>query len=87
MSPAIRPVGHEEKLTLVDHLDELRTRLMISGAVLAVAFGVCLWQNHALLHIVNKPLARCDVTSNLKFSTGAESAFTLIFVRPRYSFG
>jgi sec-independent protein translocase protein TatC len=40
----------------VDHLDELRTRLMISAAVLAVAFGVCLWQNHALLHILNKPL-------------------------------
>ncbi len=40
----------------MDHLDELRTRLIISAAVLAVAFGVCLWQNHALLHIINKPL-------------------------------
>jgi sec-independent protein translocase protein TatC len=58
MSPAIRPVGHEEKLTLVDHLDELRRRLMISGAVLAVAFGICLWQNNALLSIMNKPLVK-----------------------------
>ncbi len=56
MAPAIRPVAHEEKLSLVDHLDELRTRLMISGAVLAVAFGICLWQNNALLKIINKPL-------------------------------
>ena len=56
MAPAIRPVAHEEKLSLVDHLDELRTRLIISGAVLAVAFGICLWQNNALLKIINKPL-------------------------------
>jgi sec-independent protein translocase protein TatC len=56
MATAIRPIGHEERLSLVDHLDELRTRLIISAAVLAVAFGFCLWQNHALLHILNKPL-------------------------------
>jgi len=56
MSPAIRAIGHEDRLSIVDHLDELRTRLMISAAVLAVAFGICLWQNHALLKILNKPL-------------------------------
>ena len=56
MATAIRPIGHEDRLTLVDHLDELRTRLIISGVVLAVAFGFCMWQNHALLHIINKPL-------------------------------
>ncbi len=56
MVSAIRTIGHEERLSLVDHLDELRTRLMISGAVLAVAFGICLWQNHALLKIINEPL-------------------------------
>jgi sec-independent protein translocase protein TatC len=56
MARAIRTIGHEERLSLVDHLDELRTRLMISGAVLAVAFGFCLWQNHALLDVLNKPL-------------------------------
>ena len=56
MATAIRPIGHEDRLSLVDHLDELRTRLIVSAAVLAVAFGFCLWQNHALLHIINKPL-------------------------------
>jgi sec-independent protein translocase protein TatC len=29
----------------------------VSLAVVAAAFAVCLWQNHALLRIVNKPLA------------------------------
>src|SRR5437868_2914717 len=56
MATAIRPIGHEDRLSLVDHLDELRTRLIVSGVVLAIAFGVCLWQNHELLHIINKPL-------------------------------
>ncbi|HEV3046938.1 MAG TPA: twin-arginine translocase subunit TatC [Solirubrobacteraceae bacterium] len=56
MATAIRMVGHEDRLTLVDHLEELRTRLIVSVAVLAVAFGICLWQNHELLHIMNKPL-------------------------------
>ncbi|HMD57079.1 MAG TPA: twin-arginine translocase subunit TatC [Solirubrobacteraceae bacterium] len=56
MARAIRTVGHEDRLSLVDHLDELRQRLIASGIVLAIAFGVCLWQNHALLKIINKPL-------------------------------
>jgi len=56
MATAIRTIGHEDRLSVVDHLDELRTRLIVSGAVLAVAFGFCMWQNHALLGIINKPL-------------------------------
>src|SRR6201747_1229971 len=50
-------VGHEDRLSVVDHLTELRVRLIVSLAALAVAFGFCMWQNHALLHIINKPLA------------------------------
>ncbi len=53
---AIRTIGHEERLSLVDHLDELRARLIVCAAVLAVAFGLCLWQNHLLLEVINRPL-------------------------------
>jgi len=56
MATAIRPIGHEDRLSLVEHLDELRTRLIVSGVVLAIVFGFCLWQNHQLLHVLNKPL-------------------------------
>ena len=42
---------------MVGHLDELRTRIIISLLAVAVAFGICFWQNHALLQLVNKPLA------------------------------
>jgi sec-independent protein translocase protein TatC len=57
MAVAAARVGHEDRLSIVDHLSELRVRLIVSLAALAVAFGFCMWQNHALLHIINKPLA------------------------------
>jgi sec-independent protein translocase protein TatC len=56
MVSAIRTIDHEDRLSLVDHLDELRNRLILSAVVLAIAFGFCLWQNHALLKIINEPL-------------------------------
>ena len=43
-------------MTLVEHLDELRNRIIVSVAVLVVACGLCFWQNHLLLHIANQPL-------------------------------
>jgi sec-independent protein translocase protein TatC len=54
---AIRAIGHDEQLSVVGHLDELRTRLLVSLATVAVAFGFCFWQNHALLHLIDSPLA------------------------------
>jgi sec-independent protein translocase protein TatC len=56
MATTIRPIGHEERLSLVDHLEELRTRLIVSGVTLAIVFAVCFWQNHALLQFINSPL-------------------------------
>jgi sec-independent protein translocase protein TatC len=54
--PRQRPISHEDRLTVVEHLDELRTRLIIAGAAFVVALGLCFWQNHLLLRIVNHPL-------------------------------
>jgi len=51
-----RPIGHEDRLTLVEHLDELRTRIVIAVFAFVVAIGLCFWQNHLLLDIVNGPL-------------------------------
>jgi sec-independent protein translocase protein TatC len=52
----LRPVDFEDRLTLVEHLDELRSRLIISASVLAVAFALCFWQNHLLIKVANGPL-------------------------------
>jgi len=56
MSPRVKPVSHEDRLTLVEHLDELRTRLFVCIAVLGVALALCFWQNHLLLEIAQQPL-------------------------------
>ena len=63
----LRPIGHEDRLSLVEHLDELRYRLIISLVVLGVAFAVCYWQNDWLLNTINKPL---QSTQNLSNSNG-----------------
>jgi sec-independent protein translocase protein TatC len=52
----LRPVDFEDRLTLVEHLDELRTRIIISIVSFSVAFALCFWQNSRLLDIANKPL-------------------------------
>lgn len=56
MPRVLRPVGHEDRLSVVDHLDELRSRLIVCAAALVVAFGLCFWQNQHLLRVLNKPL-------------------------------
>jgi sec-independent protein translocase protein TatC len=52
----LKAVRHEDRLTLVEHLDELRTRLIVSILVFAVALALCFWQNHLLLDIAKGPL-------------------------------
>ena len=52
----IRAAEFDERLTLVEHLDELRTRIFIAGGALLFAAALCFWQNHTLLEIANGPL-------------------------------
>ena len=56
MAVAVGRVRYEDRLSVVEHLHELRTRIIVSLAAIALAFGLTFWQNHALLHIINKPL-------------------------------
>jgi sec-independent protein translocase protein TatC len=55
VSTVLRPVGHDDQLSLVEHLDELRTRLIVSLCAFLVIFGICFWQNDRVLDIVNRP--------------------------------
>src|ERR1700739_2124754 len=57
MSKVLRPIGHEDRLSIVDHLDELRGRLIVCGVALAIAFGLCFWQSSTLLNLLNRPLS------------------------------
>jgi len=53
----VRPISHDERVSVVSHLDELRTRIIVSLIAVAVAFGICFWQNNRLLHLIDSPLA------------------------------
>lgn len=56
MPRRVKAVSHEDRLTLVEHLDELRARLIVCIAVFGVALALCFWQNHLLLEIAQHPL-------------------------------
>jgi sec-independent protein translocase protein TatC len=56
MPRRVRAVSHEDHLSLVEHLDELRSRLIVCIVVFGVALALCFWQNHLLLEIAGGPL-------------------------------
>jgi sec-independent protein translocase protein TatC len=53
----LKKVEHGQRVELTGHLDELRTRVLVSVAAFGVALALCFWQNHLILSIVNIPLA------------------------------
>ncbi|MGE4425124.1 MAG: twin-arginine translocase subunit TatC [Solirubrobacteraceae bacterium] len=52
----LRPVGHEDRFTLVEHLTELRTRIFVCLGILVVAFSFTYWQHEGVLDLLNRPL-------------------------------
>src|SRR5689334_19162117 len=56
MATALRHIGHEDRLSLVEHLTELRVRIIVCLVAFVAATGVCMWQNHAVLDLLNRPL-------------------------------
>jgi sec-independent protein translocase protein TatC len=52
-----RAISTKLAFLLLTHVDELRMRLIVCAAALAVAFGFAFWQNHAVLNVLNRPLA------------------------------
>jgi sec-independent protein translocase protein TatC len=54
--PRIKPITHDDRLSVVEHLDELRSRLIVCILVFGVALALCFWQNHLLLEIASHPL-------------------------------
>ena len=80
MARRIRPIGHEERLSLVDHLDELRTRIILSLFAFGVALALCFWHNHLILRIVNDPL-----NGRKPITLGVAEPFTTTFTLSAYA--
>jgi sec-independent protein translocase protein TatC len=62
MATALRPIAHDDRLSLVEHLDELRTRIIICLVGFLIAFGICFWQNDQILELLDRPLEKSAFT-------------------------
>ena len=51
-----RRLEHGEEVSLVEHLTELRQRLMVALIALVVGFGVAFWRNSDILKLFNRQL-------------------------------
>jgi len=52
----LKPVKHDEQISLVDHLDELRSRIIFTLVVVGLIFGICFWQSNLIINIATAPL-------------------------------
>ena len=71
MATALRPIGHEDRLSLVEHLDELRSRLIVCVVAFVAAFGSATGRTTRSCDIVNKPLERREGAAPTAASTPA----------------
>jgi sec-independent protein translocase protein TatC len=81
-----KPVSHEDRLSLTEHLDELRSRIIVCVLTLVAAFGITFWQADNILSWINKPLEQTQnlkgtersndpLEQNARFQTGTGAAF------------
>ena len=76
----IRPISHEDRLSVVDHLDELRSRLIISLVAFCIAWALTMWQNDLVLQIMNAPLP----DGKEPITLGPAEAFTTTLMNAAY---
>ena len=75
-----RRVDPEDQLTLTEHLDELRSRLVVSVSVLVVVIALAFWKWEELLHWLAKPASAAVAPDKIKFlQTGPTDAFFTAF--------
>src|SRR5690348_8335889 len=78
--PRIQRLGYGQEAELVDHLGELRSRLIATLAAFGVACALCFWQNNLVLQIVNAPLHGRKL-----ITLGVAEPFTTTFTLSAYA--
>ncbi len=93
MALSVRPIPRDQEVSVFAHLGELRLRLIVSIAVLGLAFAFAFWQNHAVLQVLNRPLAnsgsssRPDSSDPLTQTTGIQQQLRAALASQRVAFG
>ena len=75
MRVRLRRLSHDEEVSVVDHLDELRNRLIVSLGCLGVGFAVAFWRHQDLIRLLLRPVPK-KVKPNL-LVTGVGEQFTI----------
>src|SRR5687768_10300093 len=74
-----------DEMTFLEHLDELRVRLMRSLVALLVAFGAC-WRFHErIFHFLTEPLRQFD--PNVKFIYTGPSEALMLYMKMTFFVG
>jgi sec-independent protein translocase protein TatC len=76
----VRRVGREERLSVVEHLDELRNRVVVSLVALLVAFAVAYAFHDQLLELLEWPLPERYEDTGLITLSPTEPFFTVLKV-------
>jgi sec-independent protein translocase protein TatC len=76
----LRRAGRDERLSVVDHLDELRNRLIVSAVTLVVAFAVCYGFHSQLINLLEQPLPQKFQDSGLITLSPTEPFFVTLKV-------
>jgi sec-independent protein translocase protein TatC len=76
----VRRVGRDERLSVVEHLDELRRRVIVSIVALLVAFGVAYGFHDQLLDVLEWPLPERYKETGLITLSPTEPFFTVLKV-------
>jgi sec-independent protein translocase protein TatC len=80
----VRRLDHGEEATLVEHLTELRDRMIACFVLLAVAFVVAFWRYHDLFQILNAQLPQ-ELKDSKPITTEIGEAFTLTIMISVYT--
>ncbi len=63
MSAELRPVGEPQpddlpRMSFLQHLEELRKRLVVSSIAIAAGFGICWWKSQEIFAFLQRPVLK-----------------------------
>jgi sec-independent protein translocase protein TatC len=79
------PRPSPDKMSFLEHLDELRVRLIRSVVALVVAFGACWWFHEAIFHFLTRPLRQAF--PDIKFIFTSPSEALLLYMKMAFFVG
>jgi sec-independent protein translocase protein TatC len=67
--------SHPDKMTFLEHLEELRSRLLRTGLYLVGGFAACWGFHEQIFHFLTQPLRRAGFTDQFIYTSPAEAFF------------